>query len=46
MSLIEFKGVKKAFSGKPVLKGMNLAVEKGRATLVTLGVDGRTPVIP
>lgn len=24
----------------------NLVVEKGRATLVTLGVDGRTPVIP
>ena len=39
MSLIEFKAVKKAFAGKPVLKGMNLAVDKGEVMFV-IGTSG------
>jgi len=36
---IEFKDVQKAFSGKPVLKGMNLAVQKGEVMFV-IGTSG------
>jgi phospholipid/cholesterol/gamma-HCH transport system ATP-binding protein len=36
---IEFKDVHKAFAGKPVLRGMNLAVEKGEVMFV-IGTSG------
>jgi phospholipid/cholesterol/gamma-HCH transport system ATP-binding protein len=36
---IEFKGVMKAFSGKPVLKGMDLAVNKGEVMFI-IGTSG------
>jgi phospholipid/cholesterol/gamma-HCH transport system ATP-binding protein len=36
---IEWKGVQKAFSGKPVLRGMNLAVNKGEVMFV-IGTSG------
>src|SRR5512139_229575 len=36
---IEFKGVTKAFSGKPVLRGMNLAVAKGEVMFI-IGTSG------
>jgi phospholipid/cholesterol/gamma-HCH transport system ATP-binding protein len=36
---IEFKDVHKAFGGKPVLRGMNLAVEKGEVMFV-IGTSG------
>jgi phospholipid/cholesterol/gamma-HCH transport system ATP-binding protein len=36
---IEFKAVEKAFSGKPVLRGMNLAVDKGEVMFV-IGTSG------
>jgi phospholipid/cholesterol/gamma-HCH transport system ATP-binding protein len=39
VSLIEFKDVQKAFSGKPVLKGMNLAVDKGEVMFI-IGTSG------
>jgi phospholipid/cholesterol/gamma-HCH transport system ATP-binding protein len=39
VSLIEFRNVKKAFSGKPVLKGMTLAVDKGEVMFV-IGTSG------
>ncbi len=39
MSFIEFKGVTKAFAGKPVLRGMNLAVDKGEVMFI-IGTSG------
>jgi phospholipid/cholesterol/gamma-HCH transport system ATP-binding protein len=36
---IEFKGVKKAFGAKPVLKGMDLAVHKGEVMFI-IGTSG------
>jgi len=36
---IEFKGVKKAFGAKPVLKGMNLTVNKGEVMFI-IGTSG------
>jgi phospholipid/cholesterol/gamma-HCH transport system ATP-binding protein len=36
---IEFRGVEKAFAGKPVLRGMNLAVNKGEVMFV-IGTSG------
>ena len=39
MSLIEFKDVRKAFAGKPVLKGMTLAVDKGEVMFI-IGTSG------
>ncbi|HEU0034357.1 MAG TPA: ATP-binding cassette domain-containing protein [Kofleriaceae bacterium] len=36
---IEFKDVKKAFGGKPVLKGMSLAVQKGEVMFI-IGTSG------
>ena len=36
---IEFKGVKKAFGAKPVLKGMDLAVNKGEVMFI-IGTSG------
>ncbi|HEX5063409.1 MAG TPA: ATP-binding cassette domain-containing protein [Kofleriaceae bacterium] len=36
---IEFKGVMKAFGGKPVLKGMDLAVNKGEVMFI-IGTSG------
>jgi phospholipid/cholesterol/gamma-HCH transport system ATP-binding protein len=36
---IEFKGVLKSFSGKPVLKGMDLAVDKGEVMFI-IGTSG------
>ncbi len=36
---IEFKGVKKAFGTKPVLKGMDLAVDKGEVMFI-IGTSG------
>jgi len=39
VSLIEFKDVRKAFSGKAVLKGMNLAVDKGEVMFI-IGTSG------
>ncbi len=36
---IEFKGVTKAFSGKPVLRGMDLAVNKGEVMFI-IGTSG------
>jgi phospholipid/cholesterol/gamma-HCH transport system ATP-binding protein len=36
---IEFKNVHKAFGGKPVLKGMNLAIEKGEVMFI-IGTSG------
>ncbi len=39
MSYIHFKGVQKAFGGKPVLKGMDLAVDKGEVMFV-IGTSG------
>lgn len=36
---IEFKGVTKAFGGKPVLKGMDLAVNKGEVMFI-IGTSG------
>ena len=36
---IEFKGVTKAFGGKPVLRGMDLAVEKGEVMFI-IGTSG------
>ncbi len=38
-SYIEFKDVQKAFGGKPVLRGMNLAVDKGEVMFV-IGTSG------
>ena len=38
-ALIEFKGVEKAFGGKPVLKGIDLAVKKGEV-LYVIGTSG------
>lgn len=38
-SLIEFKGVTKAFAGKPVLLGMNLAIAKGEVMFI-IGTSG------
>ena len=38
-SYIEFKGVQKAFAGKPVLRDMNLAVNKGEVMFV-IGTSG------
>ncbi|MDF3131106.1 ATP-binding cassette domain-containing protein [Kiritimatiellaeota bacterium B1221] len=37
--MIEFKDVKKEFSGKPVLRGMNLSVSKGE-TISLVGTSG------
>ncbi|MGE5180637.1 MAG: ABC transporter ATP-binding protein [Acidobacteriota bacterium] len=39
MSYIHFKGVQKAFGGKPVLKGMDLAVDKGEVMFI-IGTSG------
>jgi phospholipid/cholesterol/gamma-HCH transport system ATP-binding protein len=39
MSFIEFKHVEKAFSGKPVLRGMSLAIEKGEVMFI-IGTSG------
>ncbi len=39
MSLIELKGITKSFSGKAVLKGMNLAIEKGEVMFI-IGTSG------
>src|SRR3954449_4555316 len=39
MSYIEFKNVHKAFSGKPVLTGMNLAIDKGEVMFI-IGTSG------
>src|SRR6476469_720072 len=39
MSYIEFKNVEKAFSGKPVLRGMTLGVNKGEVMFV-IGTSG------
>src|SRR5438552_5027491 len=36
---IEFKGVHKAFAGKPVLRGMDLAVDKGEVMFI-IGTSG------
>ena len=36
---IEFKGVTKAFGGKPVLRGMDLAVNKGEVMFI-IGTSG------
>src|SRR6185436_6150308 len=36
---IEFKGVTKAFAGKPVLRGMNLAIDKGEVMFI-IGTSG------
>jgi len=36
---LEFKGVEKAFAGKAVLKGMNLAVDKGEVMFI-IGTSG------
>jgi phospholipid/cholesterol/gamma-HCH transport system ATP-binding protein len=36
---IEWKGVTKAFAGKPVLRGMNLAVTKGEVMFI-IGTSG------
>jgi phospholipid/cholesterol/gamma-HCH transport system ATP-binding protein len=36
---IEFKNVQKAFAGKPVLRGMNLAVKKGEVMFI-IGTSG------
>jgi len=36
---IEFKGVTKAFSGKPVLRGMDLAIDKGEVMFI-IGTSG------
>ncbi len=38
-AFIEFKDVTKAFSGKPVLRGMNLAVDKGEVLFI-IGTSG------
>ena len=38
-AFIEFKDVKKAFGGKPVLKGMSLAVNKGEVMFI-IGTSG------
>lgn len=37
--MIEFKNVKKEFSGKPVLRGLNLSVDKGE-TISLVGASG------
>jgi phospholipid/cholesterol/gamma-HCH transport system ATP-binding protein len=37
--LIEFKGVTKAFDGKPVLRGMDLAIHKGEVLFI-IGTSG------
>ncbi len=37
--LIEFKNVKKAFSGKPVLRGMSLAIDRGEVMFI-IGTSG------
>ncbi|CAN5428590.1 ABC transporter ATP-binding protein [soil metagenome] len=39
MSYIEYKEVHKAFAGKPVLRGMNLAIEKGEVMFI-VGTSG------
>lgn len=39
MSLIQFKQVTKAFGGKPVLKGLDLVVEKGEVMFI-IGTSG------
>ena len=39
MSLIEFRSIAKAFGGKPVLQGMDLAVEKGEVLFI-IGTSG------
>ena len=39
MSYIEFKGVTKAFSGKSVLRGMNLSIAKGEVMFI-IGTSG------
>jgi phospholipid/cholesterol/gamma-HCH transport system ATP-binding protein len=39
LSFIEFKGVRKAFGAKPVLKGMDLAVKKGEVMFI-IGTSG------
>ncbi|HTJ45732.1 MAG TPA: ATP-binding cassette domain-containing protein [Kofleriaceae bacterium] len=39
MSLIEFRSIAKAFGGKPVLRGMDLAVEKGEVLFI-IGTSG------
>jgi phospholipid/cholesterol/gamma-HCH transport system ATP-binding protein len=38
-ALIEFRGVTKAFGGKPVLRGMNLAIAKGEVMFI-IGTSG------
>src|SRR5207245_11117541 len=38
-ALIEFGGVAKAFGGKPVLRGMDLAVDKGEVLFI-IGTSG------
>jgi phospholipid/cholesterol/gamma-HCH transport system ATP-binding protein len=38
-ALIEFRGVEKAFSGKPVLRGLDLAITKGEVMFV-IGTSG------
>ncbi|MDQ3295287.1 MAG: ATP-binding cassette domain-containing protein [Myxococcota bacterium] len=38
-AFIEFRGVTKAFSGKPVLRGMSLAVDKGEVMFI-IGTSG------
>ncbi|MBA2538128.1 MAG: ATP-binding cassette domain-containing protein, partial [Deltaproteobacteria bacterium] len=38
-AFIEFKGVTKAFSGKPVLRGMDLAITKGEVMFI-IGTSG------
>ncbi len=39
LAYIEFKGVTKAFGGKPVLKGMDLAIDKGEVMFI-IGTSG------
>jgi phospholipid/cholesterol/gamma-HCH transport system ATP-binding protein len=39
LAYIEFKNVEKAFSGKPVLRGMNLAIAKGEVLFI-IGTSG------
>jgi len=39
VSFIEYKGVHKAFAGKPVLRGMNLAIAKGEVMFI-IGTSG------
>jgi len=38
-AFIEFKNVTKSFGGKPVLKGMSLAIDKGEVMFI-IGTSG------